>query len=388
MKKRNLVIIAVCCAVATGAVYAASVTTTQSDSVNSVQSTGQSKNSGGSDVGDDTGGASSSIIKLEDTDSTLPDVPEVQSEVPGSGVSRVVNNSAQNGKLIPFSDEVYDSVLVRDEANYEESENAAVYDEGEYNNQNIAEEADNVIEFVTYMDQELTDVYSSFIVTNLSNNCYNMNFYIYNGDKLLCSVAGVAPGDAKSFELPTLLGNGDYTLTVVSEAVSDSGAVLDSLEQDVKVSITSSKVSASDGETKEAKSGDTYETSIVYDAETMQCSVILPAILSIVAGESGTDFDVSYRVVGLQQGTRFTLTAENGLDADNNVKLITNSGVNGQISSVNAGLTFDESLDFVIGASESSLHTVGPVHCYVADGKIAKNNYYGTTRFSLKIEEG
>ena len=325
---------------------------------------------------------------MEDTDSTLPDVPEVQSEVPGSGVSRVVNNSAQNGKLIPFSDEVYDSVLVRDEANYEESENAAVYDEGEYNNQNIAEEADNVIEFVTYMDQELTDVYSSFIVTNLSNNCYNMNFYIYNGDKLLCSAAGVAPGDAKSFELPTLLGNGDYTLTVVSEAVSDSGAVLDSLEQDVKVSITSSKVSASDGETKEAKSGDTYETSIVYDAETMQCSVILPAILSIVAGESGTDFDVSYRVVGLQQGTRFTLTAENGLDADNNVKLITNSGANGQISSVNAGLTFDESLDFVIGASESSLHTVGPVHCYVADGKIAKNNYYGTTRFSLKIEEG
>lgn len=388
MKKRNLVIIAVCCAVATGAVYAASVTTTQSDSVNSVQSTGQSKNSGGSDVGDNTGGASSSIIKLEDTDSTLLDAPEVQSEVPGSGVSRAVNNSAQNGKLIPFSDEVYDSVLVRDEANYEESENAAVYDEGEYNNQNIAEEADNVIEFVTYMDQELTDVYSSFIVTNLSNNCYNMNFYIYNGDKLLCSVAGVAPGDAKSFELPDLLGDGDYTLTVVSEAVSDSGAVLDSLEQDVKVSITSSKVSASDGETKEARSGDTYETSIVYDAETMQCSVILPAILSIVAGESGTDFDVSYRVVGLQQGTRFTLTAENGLDADNNVKLITNSGVNGEISSVNAGLTFDESLDFVIGASESSLHTVGPVHCYVTDGKIAKNNYYGTTRFSLKIEEG
>ena len=388
MKKRHLVIIAVCCVVATGAVYAASVTTTQSDSVNSVQSTGQSKNSGGSDVGDDTGGASSSIIKLEDTGSTSPDAPEVQSEVPSSGVSRAVNNSVQNGKLIPFSDEVYDSVLVRDEANYEESENAAVYDEGEYNNQNIAEEADNVIEFVTYMDQELTDVYSSFIVTNLSNNCYNMNFYIYNGDKLLCSVAGVAPGDAKSFELPTLLGNGDYTLTVVSEAVSDSGAVLDSLEQDVKVSITSSKVSASDGETKEARSGDTYETSIVYDAETMQCSVILPAILSIVAGESGTDFDVSYRVVGLQQGTRFTLTAENGLDADNNVKLITNSGVNGEISSVNAGLTFDESLDFVIGASESSLHTVGPVHCYVADGKIAKNNYYGTTRFSLKIEEG
>lgn len=388
MKKRNLVIVAVCCAVVTGAVYAASVTTTQSDSVNSVQSTGQSKNSGGSDVGDDTGGASSSIIKLEDTDSTLPDAPEVLSEVPSSGVSRAVNNSAQNGKLIPFSDEVYDSVLVRDEANYEESENAAVYDEGKYNNQNIAEEADNVIEFVTYMDQELTDVYSSFIVTNLSNNCYNMNFYIYNGDKLLCSVAGVAPGDAKSFELPDLLGDGDYTLTVVSEAVSGSGAVLDSLEQDVKVSITSSKVSASDGETKEAKSGDTYETSIVYDAETMQCSVILPAILSIVAGESGTDFDVSYRVVGLQQGTRFTLTAENGLDADNNVKLITNSGTNGEISSVNAGLTFDESLDFVIGASESSLHTVGPVHCYVADGKIAKNNYYGTTRFSLKIEEG
>lgn len=388
MKKRHLVIIAVCCVVATGAVYAASVTTTQSDSVNSVQSTGQSKNSGGSDVGDDTGGASSSIIKLEDTGSTSPDAPEVQSEVPSSGVSRAVNNSVQNGKLIPFSDEVYDSVLVRDEANYEESENAAVYDEGEYNNQNIAEEADNVIEFVTYMDQELTDVYSSFIVTNLSNNCYNMNFYIYNGDKLLCSVAGVAPGDAKSFELPDLLGSGDYTLTVVSEAVSDSGAVLDSLEQDVKVSITSSKVSASDGEIKEARSGDTYETSIVYDAETMQCSVILPAILSIVAGESGTDFDVSYRVVGLQQGTRFTLTAENGLDADNNVKLITNSGANGQISSVNAGLTFDESLDFVIGASESSLHTVGPVHCYVADGKIAKNNYYGTTRFSLKIEEG
>lgn len=388
MKKRNLVIVAVCCVIVTGAVYAASVTTTQSDSVNSVQSTGQSKNSGGSDVGDDTGGASSSIIKLEDTDSTLPDAPEVLSEVPSSGVSRAVNNSAQNGKLIPFSDEVYDSVLVRDEANYEESENAAVYDEGKYNNQNIVEEADNVIEFVTYMDQELTDVYSSFIVTNLSNNCYNMNFYIYNSDKLLCSVAGVAPGDAKSFELPDLLGDGDYTLTVVSEAVSGSGAVLDSLEQDVKVSITSSKVSASDGETKEAKSGDTYETSIVYDAETMQCSVILPAILSIVAGESGTDFDVSYRVVGLQQGTRFTLTAENGLDADNNVKLITNSGTNGEISSVNAGLTFDESLDFVIGASESSLHTVGPVHCYVADGKIAKNNYYGTTRFSLKIEEG
>ena len=388
MKKRNLVIVAVCCVIVTGAVYAASVTTTQSDGVNSVQSTGQSKNSGGSDVGDDTGGASSSIIKLEDTDSTLPDAPEVLSEVPSSGVSRAVNNSAQNGKLIPFSDEVYDSVLVRDEANYEESENAAVYDEGKYNNQNIAEEADNVIEFVTYMDQELTDVYSSFIVTNLSNNCYNMNFYIYNGDKLLCSVAGVAPGDAKSFELPDLLGDGDYTLTVVSEAVSGSGAVLDSLEQDVKVSITSSKVSASDGEIKEARSGDTYETSIVYDAETMQCSVILPAILSIVAGKSGTDFDVSYRVVGLQQGTRFTLTAENGLDTDNNVKLITNSGTNGEISSVNAGLTFDESLDFVIGASESSLHTVGPVHCYVADGKIAKNNYYGTTRFSLKIEEG
>ena len=388
MKKRHLVIIAVCCVVATGAVYAASVTTAQSDSVNSVQSTGQSKNSGGSDVGDNTGGASSSIIKLEDIDSTLSDVPEVQSEVPSSGASRAVNNSVQNGKLIPFSDEVYDSVLVRDEANYEESENAAVYDEGKYNNQNIAEEADNVIEFVTYMDQELTDVYSSFIVTNLSNNCYNMNFYIYNGDKLLCSVAGVAPGDAKSFELPDLLGDGDYTLTVVSEAVSSSGTVLDSLEQDVKVSITPSKVSASDGESKEAKSGDTYETSIVYDAETMQCSVILPAILSIVAGESGTDFDVSYRVVGLQQGTRFTLTAENGLDADNNVKLVTNSGTNGEISSVNAGLTFDESLDFVIGASESSLHTVGPVHCYVADGKIAKNNYYGTTRFSLKIEEG
>lgn len=387
MKKRHLVIIAVCCVVATGAVYAASVATTHSDGVNSVQSAGQSKGSGGS-KSSRTESASSNVIKSEDTGSTSPDVPEAQSEVPSSGVSRAVNDSAQNGRLIPFSDEVYDSVLVRDEANYEESENAAVYDEGEYNNQTISEEADNVIEFVTYMDQELTDVYSSFIVTNLSNNRYNMNFYIYNGDKLLCSVAGVAPGDAKSFELPDLLGNGDYTLTVVSEAVSDSGAILDSLEQDVKVSITSSEVSTGDGETKEAKSGNTYETAIVYDAETMQCSVILPAILSIAAGESGTDFDVSYRVVGLQQGTRFTLTAKNGLDADNNVKLITNSGVNGEISSVNAGLTFDESLDFVIGASKSSLHTVGPVHCYVADGKIAKNNYYGTTRFNLKIEEG
>lgn len=387
MKKRHLVIVAVCCVVATGAVYAASVATTHSDGVNSVQSAGQSKGSGGS-KSSRTESASSSVIKSEDTGNMSPDVPEVQSEVPSSGVSRAVNDSAQNGRLIPFSDEVYDSVLVRDEANYEESENAAVYDEGEYNNQTISEEADNVIEFVTYMDQELTDVYSSFIVTNLSNNRYNMNFYIYNGDKLLCSVAGVAPGDAKSFELPDLLGNGDYTLTVVSEAVSDSGAILDSLEQDVKVSITSSEVSTGDGETKEAKSGNTYETAIVYDAETMQCSVILPAILSIAAGESGTDFDVSYRVVGLQQGTRFTLTAKNGLDADNNVKLITNSGVNGEISSVNAGLTFDESLDFVIGASKSSLHTVGPVHCYVADGKIAKNNYYGTTRFNLKIEEG
>lgn len=387
MKKRHLVIVAVCCVVATGAVYAASVATTHSDGVNSVQSAGQSKGSGGS-KSSRTESASSNVIKSEDTGSTSPDVPEAQSEVPSSGVSRAVNDSAQNGRLIPFSDEVYDSVLVRDEANYEESENAAVYDEGEYSNQTISEEADNVIEFVTYMDQELTDVYSSFIVTNLSNNHYNMNFYIYNGDKLLCSVAGVAPGDAKSFELPDLLGNGDYTLTVVSEAVSDSGAILDSLEQDVKVSITSSEVSTGDGETKEAKSGNTYETAIVYDAETMQCSVILPAILSIAAGESGTDFDVSYRVVGLQQGTRFTLTAKNGLDADNNVKLITNSGVNGEISSVNAGLTFDESLDFVIGASKSSLHTVGPVHCYVADGKIAKNNYYGTTRFNLKIEEG
>lgn len=387
MKKRHLVIIAVCCVVATGAVYAASVATTHSDGVNSVQSAGQSKGSGGS-KSSRTESASSSVIKSEDTGNTSPDVPEVQSEVPSSGVSRAVNDSAQNGRLIPFSDEVYDSVLIRDEANYEESENAAVYDEGEYNNQTISDEADNVIEFVTYMDQELTDVYSSFIVTNLSNNRYNMNFYIYNGDKLLCSVAGVAPGDAKSFELPDLLGNGDYTLTVVSEAVSDSGAILDSLEQDVKVSITSSEVSTGDGETKEAKSGNTYETAIVYDAETMQCSVILPAILSIAAGESGTDFDVSYRVVGLQQGTRFTLTAKNGLDADNNVKLITNSGVNGEISSVSAGLTFDESLDFVIGASKSSLHTVGPVHCYVADGKIAKNNYYGTTRFNLKIEEG
>lgn len=387
MKKRHLVIIAVCCVVATGAVYAASVATTHSDGVNSVQSAGQSKNSGGS-KSSHTESASSSTIKSEDTGSTSPDVPEVQSEVPSSGVSRAVNDSAQNGRLIPFSDAVYDSVLVRDEANYEESEKAAVYDEGEYNNQTISEEADNVIEFVTYMDQELTDVYSSFIVTNLSNNRYSMNFYIYNGDKLLCSVVGVAPGDAKSFELPDLLGNGDYTLTVVSEAVSDSGAILDSLEQDVKVSITSSEVSTGDGEIKEAKSGSTYETAIVYDAETMQCSVILPAILSIAAGESGTDFDVSYRVVGLQQGTRFTLTAKNGLDADNNVKLITNSGVNGEISSVNAGLTFDESLDFVIGASKSSLHTVGPVHCYVADGKIAKNNYYGTTRFNLKIEEG
>lgn len=387
MKKRHLVIVAVCCVVATGAVYAASVATTHSDGVNSVQSAGQSKNSGGS-KSSRAESASSNVIKSEDTGSTSPDVPEAQSEVPSSGVSRAVNDSAQNGRLIPFSDEVYDSVLVRDEANYEESENAAVYDEGEYNNQTISDEADNVIEFVTYMDQELTDVYSSFIVTNLSNNRYNMNFYIYNGDKLLCSVAGVAPGDAKSFELPDLLGNGDYTLTVVSEAVSDSGAILDSLEQDVKVSITSSEVSTGDGETKEAKSGNTYETAMVYDAETMQCSVILPAILSIAAGESGTDFDVSYRVVGLQQGTRFTLTAKNGLDADNNVKLITNSGVNGEISSVNAGLTFDESLDFVIGASKSSLHTVGPVHCYVADGKIAKNNYYGTTRFNLKIEEG
>lgn len=387
MKKRHLVIVAVCCVVATGAVYAASVATTHSDGVNSVQSAGQSKGSGGS-KSSRTESASSSVIKSEDTGSMSPDVPEVQSEVPSSGVSRAVNDSAQNGRLIPFSDEVYDSVLVRDEANYEESENAAVYDEGEYSNQTISEEADNVIEFVTYMDQELTDVYSSFIVTNLSNNHYNMNFYIYNGDKLLCSVAGVAPGDAKSFELPDLLGNGDYTLTVVSEAVSDSGAILDSLEQDVKVSITSSEVSTGDGETKEAKSGNTYETAIVYDAETMQCSVILPAILSIAAGESGTDFDVSYRVVGLQQGTRFTLTAKNGLDADNNIKLITNSGVNGEISSVSAGLTFDESLDFVIGASKSSLHTVGPVHCYVADGKIAKNNYYGTTRFNLKIEEG
>ena len=201
MKKRHLVIVAVCCVVATGAVYAASVATTHSDGVNSVQSAGQSKGSGGS-KSSRTESASSSVIKSEDTGNMSPDVPEVQSEVPSSGVSRAVNDSAQNGRLIPFSDEVYDSVLVRDEANYEESENAAVYDEGEYNNQTISEEADNVIEFVTYMDQELTDVYSSFIVTNLSNNRYNMNFYIYNGDKLLCSVAGVAPGDAKSFELP------------------------------------------------------------------------------------------------------------------------------------------------------------------------------------------
>lgn len=310
-----------------------------------------------------------------------------------SQLVRATTSSVQEGKLIPFTAEEYTDNFQRDEAQYLKRENEVDYDSGEYSNDSIADEADNTIEFVTYMDQKLTGAYSSFIVTNLSSNKYSMNFYIYNGNDLLATIKDVEPGAAESAELVRLLGEGDFTLTVISEAVSSNGAVLDSLEQEVNVSISdvAGKETASGTEKKNQPSGSTYETSVVYDAESMQCSVVLPAVLHVAKGDVGTDFDISYRIVGVKSGTKFSLTATNGLDADNAIKLITTDGANGKISTVNANLKMGSAgnnLDFILDTEDSVLHTVGPVHCFLSNNKIANGNYYGTTRFRINIVEG
>lgn len=392
--KRKIVIVCLCGLALTGTVFAA--TRLQTDEVavvNEEQEKSSTSTSKASSVQPNET-SSKQEVKVQESTNTIDETVTSSSTQPTSQKSRNVNSNAQNGGLITFSDAEYESDFQRDEANYKEKENDAEYDLGEYNNSSIAAEAGNVIEFVTYTDQELNGVYSSFIVTNLSSNSYNMNFYVYNGDKLLATVNGVVPGGAESVELARVLGEGNFTLTVVSEAVTSDGTVLDSLEQEVAFSVKDiADAGVTTGTTKENQaSGSVYETSVVYDAESMQCSVVLPAVLSVAKGEIGTDFDISYRIVGVKTGTKFALTAVNGLDADSAIKLITSDGANGELSTVNANLKMgtagSSSLDFVLDTTESVLHTVGPVHCFLSNDKVASGNYYGTTRFKISIEEG
>lgn len=382
MRERDLAIVVTCCVVVSAcSVYAMVNNHTDELTINSVDTIVSTE--------------SSDEVESSVEQESVVESQKYYASSTTSSVSRTTNNFANGtgdkASIRVFTEEESDTDLELGEIDYTKEDAAVQYDEGEYTNESIASEIGNTIEFVTYLDQEFSGTYTSFIVTNLSSNRYDMNFTIYEDGEVLCSITDVSPGESESFDFGELLGNGEYIITVVSEAVNDNGYVLDSFEQDVDVTITDVIDDITEGTTKENQaSGSTYETGIIYDAESMLCSVVLPAVLYVNKGDVGTDFDVSYRIVSVEKGTKFTLTAKNGLDSDSTVKLLSVDGGNGNVSSVSACVSMGESgtdLEYSVDASESILHTVGPIHFYMSNNKIASGDYYGTTRFRLEIEE-
>ena len=307
---------------------------------------------------------------------------------------RAVNDAVQQGQLLnAYGAEQYESKLRFGEIDYSKDVNANQYDNGTYTDESIPTDmSDTDVEFVTYMDQELTAEYGQFIVTNLSSNSCNMDFTISEGNKTVYQTSGVVPGESRSVDLTKVLGKGKHTVTVNSCAVSAKGVKLNALDQDVEIdvkSITSSGVT--EGKLQEnQKSGTTYETGVIYDAENMQCSVQLPVILTIRQGSIGTDFNVSYRIVNAKEGTRFSINTTKGLNADGTIKLFTPANANGQLSSVEATLTAGNEktdMDCVVQKGGSALYSVGPIHCYLTgDRKLANSNYYGATTFKVSIK--
>lgn len=307
---------------------------------------------------------------------------------------RAIEDAVQQGQLLNvFNVEQYESKLQFGEIDYDKQMNDNQYDNGAYTDKSIPTDmVDTDVEFVAYMDQELTSEYGHFIVTNLSSNSCNMDFTISEGNNVIYQTSGVVPGESRSVDLTKLLGKGKHTITVNSCAMSANGVKLNALDQDVEINVKSvTSDSITEGKLQEnQKSGTTYETGIIYDAENMQCSVQLPAILTIRQGSIGTDFNVSYRIVNAKEGTRFSIDTTKGLNADGTVKLFTPANANGQLSSVQASLSAGnekEDMDCVVQKGGSALYSVGPIHCYLTGNqKLANNNYYGATTFKVSIK--
>ena len=373
MKKRIAMLAGVGVVVCGGIVFAASGVMQQSQRSTTQQAIVESTG------GTVTTGESSPVSKARSV-----------SETPSTASSKTSNELGQSGQLVKqFDDAEYESTLEYGKIDYNQSESKEDYDEGKYSDTKVLDEySKKDVEFVSYMDQELTAEYPNFILTNLSTNVCDMDFLVSKGS-MQFAVNGVKPGESETIDLATKLGKGTHKVTVVSWAVDKNGHRLNSVEQDVKITVkTIPATGAATGtEQQNQKSDSVYQTGVVYDAKSMLCTVKMPAALKVAKGAVGTDFDVSYRLVGVEVGTRFEIAAKEGLDTNSAVKLIGTDG--GTVESVTATVKAGETnkLGCTVQQGGSALISVGPVHCYLSNNKVAKGNFYGTTTFKVGVSK-
>lgn len=239
------------------------------------------------------------------------------------------------------------------------------------------------VEFVNYCNQTIDNGIKPLILTNLSvNEGYSLKFSLVVDDRTIYTVSGVAAGESKMVYSSDLgLEEGTYTVTLTTQAFSADGSVaLNAVTQDFDLTISSAGEGEEAAWLENQEDGTNYETTVIYRADGMRCSAIVPSVIEIAGGQKGTDVFVQFRTTSVKSGTTVGIKATDK-NGNASIKLASEDG--GTIQGVLSG-DKENTLIYTFDSDGSLLQSVGPIHCDT-NGEKAKQGYYGTMIFNLNF---
>lgn len=245
---------------------------------------------------------------------------------------------------------------------------------------------DDYVEFVSYSDQQITSS-SGMVLTNLSTNTgIKMIFTISENGKVLKKSDAVEAGKDWIVTSKDLgLKDGEHNVSILSQAFTEDDVALNCVEQTIRLTIASivTKTSTDYYKCDNQSNGTKYETAVYYNADNTEFSAIVPAVVGIEKDDIGTDIYVSFRALNAKKGMTATVAAAN---TGNNKAKINLAGDNETVTAVlSSEQNGTASLKYTFDKVYSGLQQVGPIHCNVAKGKTARQSYYGTCKFNVKL---
>lgn len=254
---------------------------------------------------------------------------------------------------------------------------------------NLGQYSGDTVEFINYTDQTITNTNRAIILSNLSvNGSFKMKFIVKNGENVLYESDFIDAGGAVAVDgsvLKLSVREEPYVLTIVSQAYSADFVQLNSVTQDVKVTVVNEGGEHTDSvEYDKQTNGTTYTTTVVYNADNMEFSTIVPAVVAIEKGDIGTDMFVNFRAANAKKGTSVIIKAT-GADGKATITLAgSGSGiVAGKLSSSESA---EAVLSYKFSKDDSVLEKVGPIHCVINDGYTAASDIFGTINFDLALK--
>lgn len=262
------------------------------------------------------------------------------------------------------------------------------------------------VEFVSYTPQTLTANSRSLILTNLSSNYGTaaIEFTVtYNGKQTYKSEPVLA-GNSVSVTASDVVGATNVqsiidsakpvTITILSQAygitvdgdqqiITDT--LLNSVVQDVSVSIISDGNDKGESTSYTEQSNDTtYTTQVVYNADNLSFSTVVPAVIEVLSGSKGTAFYTTFKASNAKEGTSVKVTAADS----NGDALITLEGSDNTATAELSGISNSKgaTIQHTFKKAETATQKAGPIYCTLSNGNTASNDYYGILQLTIDIK--